>query len=302
MKPIKTINTQKIIGILLAVISGTCLVAGIILFVSSYISESSKPLEKSALLSTADEPASKTVKSTGPTTTSADESSELSSFSETTASEDILSQNSLSASGKETFPDDMLSLLAKAGYDQETLSKAQTDQLVVVDSLGTTATIHFFEKTDNAWKQDISLTCQGFVGLEGTVFEMSEQISGTPKGLYSIGSAFYQNDVPQTGLETFHITNETYWIDDPDSAFYNQHVEGTEQMDWNSSEKMSDISGYKYGFVINYNMPAEYNKGSAIFFHIGYGPTGGCVATSEDMVLAYLAKLNAGSNPYILVI
>ena len=64
---------------------------------------------------------------------------------------------------------------------------------------------------------------------------------------------------------------------------------------------MNDYSTYDYGFVINYNMPAKYNAGSAIFFHVGYKPTAGCVATSEEMVMQYLIKLNKAKSPYILI-
>ncbi|MGN1126474.1 MAG: L,D-transpeptidase family protein, partial [Ruminococcus sp.] len=153
------------------------------------------------------------------------------------------------------------------------------------------------------WSKDENLSCSGFVGTEGTVTDMSEQISGTPKGFYPIGEAFYIYDAPQTKLNTFQITQNTNWIDDPDSAFYNQRVEGTENQDWNSCEHMIDYAdSYAYGFVINYNMPAEYNKGSAIFMHIGSVPTQGCIATSTENILAYLSKLDCALNPYILII
>ena len=172
---------------------------------------------------------------------------------------------------------------------------------MVVISQGSAARISLYENTGAGWTEDAALNCSGFIGAQGAVTEMSEQVSGTPVGLYSIGEAFYQYNQPVTGLNTFAITEDTYWVDDPDSAYYNRRVIGAENRDWNSAEHMMDIEGYKYGFVIDYNTAAEYNKGSAIFFHIGYTPTQGCVAASEDMVLAYLAKLSADRNPYILV-
>lgn len=200
------------------------------------------------------------------------------------------------------LPESLAALLEKAGSGAETLDALQTAQLVVVDSSGTSANLSFYQKNGDLWERDDSLSASGFVGREGTVTQMSEQVSGTPKGFHPIGTAFYQYDAPATGLESFQITGDTYWVDDPDSRYYNQRVEGTAEQDWSSAEHMASIPGYKYGFVINYNMPAEYNKGSAVFFHIGYNPTAGCVAASEDTVLAYLAHLNAAANPYILVI
>ena len=172
------------------------------------------------------------------------------------------------------LPEKLDTILTETGNSAETLAELEIGQLVVVASSGTTAEISMYERTAEGWIENSNLNCTGYVGIEGTVSEMSEQVSGTPVGLYSIGSAFYQNDPPATGLQKFAITDDKH---------------------------MCEIPGYKYGFVVNYNTPAEYNKGSAIFFHIGSMPTQGCIATTEEMVLAYLAKLGADSNPYILI-
>ncbi len=201
------------------------------------------------------------------------------------------------------YPDELMSYLEQNGNSVETLESIGCSQLVVVNSYGNSAEIRYFSKEGSAWSEDESLFCYGYVGSQGTVYEMSEQISGTPKGLYPIGEAFYIYEKPDTGLYTFEVTSDTYWVDDPDSVYYNQRVEGTANKDWDSAEHMIDYTyNYNYGFVVCYNMPAEYNKGSAIFFHIGDSPTAGCVATTETMVLEYLASLDAQCNPYILVI
>ena len=85
--------------------------------------------------------------------------------------------------------------------------------------------------------------------------------------------------------------------------YYNKRVEGTADKDWNSAEHMIDYSAaYEYGFVIDYNPDAVYNAGSAIFFHISYSSTAGCVGTDKNMVLQYLAKLDSTKNPYILIV
>ena len=243
-----------------------------------------------------------TTESTTPTqrtkthSTTIAETTELVKNSETTISE---TQPTLMA----TFPEDMMVLLDNGGISTSTLSKSNCSQLVVVNSNGTSADIMFYECNEYQWSKDENLSFSGFVGTEGTVSEMSEQISGTPKGFYPIGEAFYIYDAPQTKLNTFQITQNTNWIDDPNSAFYNQRVEGTENQDWSSCEHMIDYAdSYAYGFVVNYNMPAEYNKGSAIFMHVGYVPTQGCIATSTENILAYLSKLDCSLNPCILII
>lgn len=62
------------------------------------------------------------------------------------------------------------------------------------------------------------------------------------------------------------------------------------------------LEKYEYGFVIDYNMEAVYNAGSAIFFHVSNNPTAGCVGTNRTMVLKYLQALKAPENPYIVIV
>jgi L,D-peptidoglycan transpeptidase YkuD (ErfK/YbiS/YcfS/YnhG family) len=90
-------------------------------------------------------------------------------------------------------------------------------------------------------------------------------------------------------------------VDDPDSDFYNKYVVGTENKDWNSAERMIEYNGYRYGFVVDYNVECIKGAGSAIFFHIGSNPTAGCVATSEEVILKYLSLLDKNKNPYVLI-
>lgn len=235
--------------------------------------------------------------SQAPTPPPTEKPSEKTSSSDTSASKDEKS--------KTEYPKQLASLLKKAGISKSEIEKTKTKELVCVvpekDNI-TAATISYFRNQGGKWVENKELNCKGSVGEKGTVDNMSEDISGTPRGLYQIGDAFYQNEIPKTRLNAFQITENTYWISDPNSKYYNQKVEGTENQDWNNAEHMIEIPEYKYGFVINYNMPAEPGKGSAIFFHIGEGATQGCVATNEEMVKRYLAELNKEDNPHILIL
>ena len=202
-----------------------------------------------------------------------------------------------------TVPDEMSSVLAANGNTAEQLSALGCRQLITVRSSGSSASIDMYNLIDNTWQKDSSLSCQGYVGANGVTSNMHEGGYASPRGLYSVGEAFYIYSRPQTGLSTFEVTNNTYWVDDPNSKYYNKRVEGTADKDWNSAEHMIDYTtAYEYGFVINYNLEAKYNAGSAIFFHVSYRPTAGCVGTDRDHVLKYLAALNAGLNPYIILI
>ena len=57
-------------------------------------------------------------------------------------------------------------------------------------------------------------------------------------------------------------------------------------MDWNSSEKMSQVEGYRTGAEVEYNQqPTVAGRGSCIFLHIWSGRgigTAGCTAMSEE--------------------
>ncbi len=200
-------------------------------------------------------------------------------------------------------PQTLQTLLTLNGNTVEDLSKLSCKQLVTVSSSGSTAKIDFYRLENNTWVVDDSLSCYGYVGANGVTTDMHEGGYATPKGLYSIGEAFYIYEAPTTSLPTFEITNDTYWVDDPDSVYYNKRIEGTANKDWNSAEHMIDYTtSYEYGFVINYNLEAKYNAGSAIFFHVSYDSTAGCVGTDKSFVLSYLANLDAQQSPYILIV
>lgn len=200
-------------------------------------------------------------------------------------------------------PENMVNLLVQNDNSLDSLSEIGCKQFVTVSSNGSNAHIDFYELKENEWVLDEALSCDGFVGANGVTTDMHEGGYASPKGLYPIGDAFYIYNKPETGLSTFEVTNETYWVDDPDSKYYNKRVEGISDKDWNSAEHMIDYAAaYEYGFVIDYNPDAVYNAGSAIFFHISYSSTAGCVGTDKDMVLQYLAKLDSTKNPYILIL
>lgn len=202
-----------------------------------------------------------------------------------------------------SVPDELTELLARDGKTAEALRQSGCEQLITVDASGSSAQIDFYTLGGSRWTKDDNLSCVGYVGANGITEDMHEGGYATPKGLYPIGDAFYINDKPATGLGTFAVTEDTYWVDDPNSKYYNKRVEGTADMDWSSAEHMIDYTtAYEYGCVIDYNPDAVYNAGSAIFFHVSYSSTAGCVGTDRDMVLRYLAQLQASKNPYILIV
>ncbi len=217
------------------------------------------------------------------------------------SSEESSAQEQSGSDSQTSAPEAMIQALAIAGYGVNDLSAGQ---LIVVNSSGSNAVVSMYEKQSDGKWLDCNLTSFGFVGSNGVDTKSVEGDRKTPFGLFPIGDMFYIDSPPSTGLGSFPVTEDTYWVDDPSSAYYNMRVEGTANMDWNSAEHMIDYySSYKYGFVIDYNTnPIVPGKGSAIFFHVGYAPTAGCVAVSEGDVLSYLAALDGSRSPYILIV
>ena len=193
--------------------------------------------------------------------------------------------------------------LTVADISQEELAEQGAQQLLVVISDGDRAEVSMYERMGTDW-QNLGLTYSGFVGKNGVSCEAHEGARMTPFGLYPVGEAFYFHEKPDTGLDSFVVTEDTYWVDDPASQFYNLRREGTTDKDWNSAEHMMDYPyQYEYGFVIRYNMdPIVPGKGSAIFFHINDKCTAGCVAVSREECLAYLKALDKNKKPYILMV
>lgn len=183
-------------------------------------------------------------------------------------------------------------------------SEFDFEQLIVVRSNNTTAQISFFEKVDGVWEYSNELSSvDGYVGSQGVSIQASEYTQHTPSGLYSLGTAFGICDNPGTKMDYFNVTDNSYWIDDPNSNYYNQHVEGSEDADWQSAEHLIDYNpAYNYAVFIEYNTnPIIPGNGSAFFIHVGYEPTAGCVSMAENSMIQLLCWLNPEKKPHIFI-
>lgn len=203
----------------------------------------------------------------------------------------------------EEQPETLTEILDRSLVDYAQLAEVSCRQLIVVDAEQAEAAISMYVCDEDGQWRDAGLTTTGYVGENGVSRESYEGSRMTPAGVFPVGEAFYIEEKPETGLDTFQITENTYWVDDVDSELYNQRVELDGEKQWQSAEHMIEYTdAYRYGFVVEFNQnPIEPGRGSAIFFHVGSRPTLGCVAVSEDMVLAYLAQLSKDMHPYIVI-
>lgn len=201
-----------------------------------------------------------------------------------------------------SLPSELSGILLKSGYDFKDLES--TNQLIVVTGENDDYYLQCYECNDGLW-QSTDIKSKAFVGKNGTISpdKKTEGDYYSPKGLYDLGFAFGTKDNPGTKMEYRDVYEGIYWVDDPDSEFYNQWVDTKNQkIQWDSAEKMWSYDEYIYGAVINYNTdPIVKNNGSAIFLHVGYKYTAGCVASDEETIVSILKWLNPADNPKILI-
>lgn len=200
-------------------------------------------------------------------------------------------------------PEALTEILDRSLVSYSQLADVSCRQLIVVDAKQEKAVISMYICDEHGLWTDTGLNTDGYVGQNGVSRESYEGSRMTPAGVFPIKEAFYIEDKPETGLSTFQITENTYWVDDAESELYNQRIELDGEKTWKSAEHMIEYpDSYKYGFVVGYNMtPVEAGRGSAIFFHIGDRATLGCIAAPEEMVLEYLKKLDETMHPFIVI-
>lgn len=108
----------------------------------------------------------------------------------------------------------------------------------------------------------------------------------SPAGVFHLTQTFGFADSLPDAKDYVPLTPTIECVDDVKSAHYAHIVDRSKvRPDWDSSEKMREISLYKWGVVVPYNMSdTKTGAGSCIFLHIaprsGNG-TAGCTAMPE---------------------
>lgn len=197
-------------------------------------------------------------------------------------------------------PTELLQILSDAGKE---LTNITASQLIVVAVEDSTVLVYAFEKDlAGQWSQCLEAVT-GHIGKNGITDKKEEGDLKTPSGLFSLPFAFGIKDDPGCTIEYRQISEDSYWIDDSASAYYNQWVEGTENQDWSSAEHLiSYPNAYAYAVAIGYNVnPIVPGLGSAIFLHCGNKATAGCVSVSEETMLWIFRWLKPEATPQILI-
>ena len=175
------------------------------------------------------------------------------------------------------------------------LDVAETaNQIIIVAADGSSATVSMHNKEeDGTWAEILST--DGKIGRNG-IGKTKEGDGKTPTGVYRFLFGFGNMPDPGCGLNYTQVDDSYYWVDDSDSAYYNQFV-STERVtkDWDSAEHIASVkSSYNYVLALDYNVDCVPGVGSAIFIHCT--PTGGagCIAVPEEKMVEIMQNVKDG--------
>jgi L,D-peptidoglycan transpeptidase YkuD (ErfK/YbiS/YcfS/YnhG family) len=146
-------------------------------------------------------------------------------------------------------------------------------------------------------------TAEGRAGTKGfaPVGEKREGDGRTPTGSFTLTEAFGQGD-PGTALPYRKLRQSgDCWGSTVSDPRYNKYYSGVCGPDDENLSAIMISGQYKQSVVINYNRPPDApvvaGLGSAIFFHIRTaGPTAGCIAVDEPVLVAMMRTLRPGDR------
>ena len=241
-------------------------------------------------------------------------SAENADETESEISEDENGENSVGFADEPEYleiqPDELVELAEAYEYTFEDDMNGNKLLLVETDNSSNTskAKIYCYDKTaDGYWWNSFgdgnTLTDDAYIGENGSGYDITADSKKTPAGIWTLGEGFYIGEKTDTSYPVFEITENTYWVTDEKSKFFNKKVEGTDKKDWSKADHMiASEQSYKYGIVVNYNTDEPVKgKGAAVFIHCGDKPTESCIAVPEDTMKTILEWLDKDSKPLIWI-
>jgi D-alanyl-D-alanine dipeptidase len=148
----------------------------------------------------------------------------------------------------------------------------------------------------------------GLVETEGEGPSKREGDGRAPAGVFPLTRAFgfaSAGEASWLRLPYTPLKSGVECVDDTASALYNHVVDRADvkAADWNSSERMREVEGYRWGVVVAHNARALPGRGSCIFLHVWAGPqkgTAGCTAMEQPDLETLLRWLDAKKGPLLV--
>lgn len=186
-------------------------------------------------------------------------------------------------------------------------------QVIAVRARGSRATVTAWQRSGAGWTERYS-TSRARVGANGVVDGTTRKqgTSTTPSGTYTVTRAFGVGADPGTALPYHRVTAADWWVEDPDSRYYNQLRAAdrggfplTESGPHGSEHLITYPVQYHNALVVDFNVdPAVRGRGAGIFLHdLGpaRGATEGCVAVPRETLTAILRWLDPARHPVIVI-
>ncbi len=194
------------------------------------------------------------------------------------------------------------------------VSVGNARQIVTVSSSGSYANVVAWQLRGGVWRAVIQ-TKAARVGTHGVVpGSTRKQGTGTtPGGTYTMTEAFGIAANPGSAMPYHTVTSDDWWVEDNNSAYYNQMRRASQggfdtslpSGALNSSEHLVTYSTqYRYVVVINFNRPpnAVRYRGAGIFLHVnGTGSTAGCVSVPLATMVSIIDWLDPAQHPRIAI-
>ena len=195
----------------------------------------------------------------------------------------------------------LLPLVAKlAGESNQVL-------LVVGENLASSAAHIYLIERVNGRCSPVCGPIDAIAGRKGFALtgEKREGDGRTPTGVYPLEFAFGYAPEISTKMVYRQATEEDVWVDDVDSPDYNRWAKRGETTAASFEQMRRKDDLYKRGIVIGYNTnPVVRDHGSAIFLHVwksAVEPTEGCIAMSEEDLVAIISWLDPSQKPIAVI-
>lgn len=177
----------------------------------------------------------------------------------------------------------------------------------------TSGTLQAWQKSGSGWVR-VGAPVSAWFGSDGLTAHMSETISATPVGSYTLTQAFGSRPNPGTRLPYLTTTPSDWWISQTTgtgAALYNTHQRCSGSCPFVQGDPNEHLyyaqPYYRYAVVIDYNTRnapggVRLGAGSAVFLHVTVSaPTQGCVSIDEARLVAIMRWLDPADHPRILI-
>jgi L,D-peptidoglycan transpeptidase YkuD (ErfK/YbiS/YcfS/YnhG family) len=175
-----------------------------------------------------------------------------------------------------------------------------TQVVSVVGVGGSDAKVDVYERTSSGWRA-VGAGIPAKIGSKGMSPEHYDGSMLTPMGVYTLDFAFGTQPNPGGGLQYVQVGPNHWWDGDMKSPTYNT-MQVCEKAKCPFSTALSDgtenldIPQYAHAVVMGVNKQRVPGKGGAFFLHTtDGGPTAGCVAIDDEMLVKVMQWLRPGA-------